>query len=574
MLDKELLAYIKEKKGYLFATVIINIFGLILNLGITSSLIYAIYAFINSLATKGFIALGLAVLLAISKAITIIISTKLTTKLADYVVLKLREDTYTKFLALNTNIAFSVNEMAQLSTEGIEQLRLYYSLYLPSFFYAMIAPLLLFVLFSFIDVVVALVYLVCIPLIPLSIVLVSKWAKRIFNKYWDIYLGLGDSFLDNVKGMKELKIFQYDKKRVKEMQESSEEFRKITMKVLVMQLYSVSIMDLVAYGGAGIGIVLALISLQNGLSWYLALFIILVGAEFFLPLRRLGSAFHIAMNGATAGKKVMKLLKAEEQIRPEEINGSLYSLSIKNLNFNYPDKPLILENINMEFNKGLYSIVGTSGSGKSTLAKIMANILNDYQGNVLFNAKWEAKEINLKGFYQKVAYVAASSYMMNKTIKEQFRFYNPNMTEKRMWELLELVKMTETIKRNGGLDFLVKEGATNISGGEKQRLLIAYYLAKDYDFYIFDEATSNIDSESESIILAILENLSKNKIVINITHRLKNVLTSNYIYFLENSKIKEEGKVEELLTRPSTFRHIYQYQTNLEVIKWKEVFIP
>lgn len=567
MLDKELLAYIKEKKGYLFATVIINIFGLILNLGITSSLIYAIYAFINSLATKGFFALGLAVLLAISKAITIIISTKLTTKLADYVVLKLREDTYTKFLALNTNIAFSVNEMAQLSTEGIEQLRLYYSLYLPSFFYAMIAPLLLFVLFSFIDVVVALVYLVCIPLIPLSIVLVSKWAKRIFNKYWDIYLGLGDSFLDNVKGMKELKIFQYDKKRVKEMQESSEEFRKITMKVLVMQLYSVSIMDLVAYGGAGIGIVLALISLQNGLSWYLALFIILVGAEFFLPLRRLGSAFHIAMNGATAGKKVMKLLKAEEQIRPEEINGSLYSLSIKNLNFNYPDKPLILENINMEFNKGLYSIVGTSGSGKSTLAKIMANILNDYQGNVLFNAKWEAKEISLKGFYQKVAYVAASSYMMNKTIKEQFRFYNPNMTETRMWELLELVKMTETIKRNGGLDFLVKEGATNISGGEKQRLLIAYYLAKDYDFYIFDEATSNIDSESESIILAILENLSKNKIVINITHRLKNVLTSNYIYFLENSKIKEEGKVEELLARPSTFRHIYQYQTNLEVIK-------
>ncbi len=567
MLDKELLAYIKEKKGYLFATVIINIFGLILNLGITSSLIYAIYAFINSLATKGFFALGLAVLLAISKAITIIISTKLTTKLADYVVLKLREDTYTKFLALNTNIAFSVNEMAQLSTEGIEQLRLYYSLYLPSFFYAMIAPLLLFVLFSFIDVVVALVYLVCIPLIPLSIVLVSKWAKRIFNKYWDIYLGLGDSFLDNVKGMKELKIFQYDKKRVKEMQESSEEFRKITMKVLVMQLYSVSIMDLVAYGGAGIGIVLALISLQNGLSWYLALFIILVGAEFFLPLRRLGSAFHIAMNGATAGKKVMKLLKAEEQIRPEEINGSLYSLSIKNLNFNYPDKPLILENINMEFNKGLYSIVGTSGSGKSTLAKIMANILNDYQGNVLFNAKWEAKEISLKGFYQKVAYVAASSYMMNKTIKEQFRFYNPNMTETRMWELLELVKMTETIKRNGGLDFLVKEGATNISSGEKQRLLIAYYLAKDYDFYIFDEATSNIDSESESIILAILENLSKNKIVINITHRLKNVLTSNYIYFLENSKIKEEGKVEELLARPSTFRQIYQYQTNLEVIK-------
>ena len=574
MLDKELLAYIKEKKGYLFATVIINIFGLILNLGITSSLIYAIYAFINSLATKGFIALGLAVLLAISKAITIIISTKLTTKLADYVVLKLREDTYTKFLALNTNIAFSVNEMAQLSTDGIEQLRLYYSLYLPSFFYAMIAPLLLFVLFSFIDVVVALVYLVCIPLIPLSIVLVSKWAKRIFNKYWDIYLGLGDSFLDNVKGMKELKIFQYDKKRVKEMQESSEEFRKITMKVLVMQLYSVSIMDLVAYGGAGIGIVLALISLQNGLSWYLALFIILVGAEFFLPLRRLGSAFHIAMNGATAGKKVMKLLKAEEQIRPEEINGSLYSLSIKNLNFNYPDKPLILENINMEFNKGLYSIVGTSGSGKSTLAKIMANILNDYQGNVLFNAKWEAKEISLKGFYQKVAYVAASSYMMNKTIKEQFRFYNPNMTETRMWELLELVKMTETIKRNGGLDFLVKEGATNISGGEKQRLLIAYYLAKDYDFYIFDEATSNIDSESESIILAILENLSKGKIVINITHRLKNVLTSNYIYFLENSKIKEEGKVEELLARPSTFRQIYQYQTNLEVIKWKEVFTP
>ncbi len=564
MLDKELLKYIKEKKWYLINNVILNIIGLILNLGITSSLIYIIYNIINNAINKILITSLILLICLIIKFVITFIANKIINKLADYVILKLRNETYAKYLKLNGNI-FSVNEMAQLSVEGIEQLRLYYLAYLPSFFYAMIAPLLLFIVFVFIDYKVALVYLLCIPLIPLSIILVSKWAKKIFNKYWDIYLGLGDTFLDNVKGMRELQIFNFTAEREKEIASSNEEFRKITMKVLVMQLYSTSIMDLVAYGGAAIGIVIALNDLFNGTAWYLVLFMILVGAEFFLPLRKLGSAFHVAMNGATAGKKVMKLLNQEVKGRKLELVENIREIKIDKLSFSYADK-IILKEINMQFNKGLYAIVGVSGSGKSTLAKIMANVNANYSGTVLANGL-EIKDIKLTKYYQKVAYIANNTHIMHKTINESFTFYNSNITEEKIWELLKLVEMDDIINRNGGLNFIINDSASNISGGEKQRLIIAFYLANSYDLYIFDEATSNIDKESEKIILDIIKNLAKDKIVINITHRLKNVIDSDYIYYLENKKIYEEGKPFDLIKENTKFKQIYNYQSALEEVK-------
>ena len=564
MLDKELLAYLKEDKKYIYYTIILNILGLVFNVLITASLISLIYNFINNNYINGIYTILLTLLFLILRIVVLTLSSKCNRILADHITFKLREDTYKKFLNLGGDTPFTVSEMAQLSTEGIEQLRLYYSEYIPSFFYAMIAPILLFILFCFIDYLIAIIYLVCIPLIPISIILVSKGAKKIFNKYWDIYLGLGDVFLDNVKGMKELKIFLFTKERENEIKEKSEEFRKITMKVLVMQLYSVSIMDLVAYGGASIGIVLSLVALNQGLEWYLVLFMILIGAEFFLPLRRLGSAFHVAMNGATAGKKVLKLLNKEEQERPLLLNTKIEEIKINNLKFSYGDK-LIINDVNIVLNKGLYSFVGKSGCGKSTIAKILANRLINYEGNVLFNSL-ECNKIELDNFYSKVAYIANSTYIMNESIKNTFLFYNPELTEDKMWEILKLVKLDNVIKLNGGLDFVIKDNAVNISGGEKQRLIIAYYLSKDYDFYIFDEATSNIDKESEEIILKVLKELAKTKIVLNITHRLKNVLNSNYIYYLENKEIKEEGSPNKLLLEDSNFKKILNEQEALEVV--------
>lgn len=564
MLDKELLAYLKEDKKYIYYTIILNILGLVFNVLITASLISLIYNFINNNYINGIYTILLTLLFLILRIVVLTLSNKCNRILADHITFKLREDTYKKFLNLGGDTPFTVSEMAQLSIEGIEQLRLYYSEYIPSFFYAMIAPILLFILFCFIDYLIAIIYLVCIPLIPISIILVSKGAKKIFNKYWDIYLGLGDVFLDNVKGMKELKIFLFTKERENEIKEKSEEFRKITMKVLVMQLYSVSIMDLVAYGGASIGIVLSLVALNQGLEWYLVLFMILIGAEFFLPLRRLGSAFHVAMNGATAGKKVLKLLNKEEQERPLLLNTKIEEIKINNLKFSYGDK-LIINDVNIVLNKGLYSFVGKSGCGKSTIAKILANRLINYEGNVLFNSL-ECNKIELDNFYSKVAYIANSTYIMNESIKNTFLFYNPELTEDKMWEILKLVKLDNVIKLNGGLDFVIKDNAVNISGGEKQRLIIAYYLSKDYDFYIFDEATSNIDKESEEIILKVLKELAKTKIVLNITHRLKNVLNSNYIYYLENKEIKEEGSPNKLLLEDSNFKKILNEQEALEVV--------
>lgn len=557
MLDKELLKYIGDKKKYIFLIVIANIIGLIINVTITFLMVYAIKNFIFNNLIDGFIKIGIIILLILSKIITTKVSANLSTKLADYVVYKLREDTYHKFLKIHGKTPFTTQEMAQLSTEGIEQLRLYYANYLPSFFYAMIAPILLFIMFMFINVPVAITYLVCVPLIPMSIIMVSKWAKKIFNKYWDQYTSLGDSFLDNTSGMKELKIFAYDEEKAKQMTLESEGFRKITMKVLTMQLASITIMDLVAYGGAGIGIVLSLIAMKNGLDVYLALFIILIGAEFFLPMRALGSAFHVAMNGATAGKKVMKLLKEADYVDGVNDINQINEITINNISFDYNEN-LILNNISLSLNKGFNSVVGLSGSGKSTIAKLCSKIEKVNSGIIKVD-DLDINDISAKSFYEKACYISNNSFLFHQTIKESFRFYNPTITEEEMINLLKEVRLSHL-----SLDLKINDQSSNISGGEKQRLVLAFYLSKKYDFYIFDEATSNIDIESEEIILSKIYDLSKDNIVLFISHRLKSVINSEVIYYLKDGMIIEQGNFNELMNRKNEFKKLYEFQVSLE----------
>ena len=564
MLDKELLLFIKGKRYYLVLSVLFNTLSLLFNIGLTFSLVYSLYSFVNLNYSDGINYLLLTLFLIFFRILGGYLANSYSIKLANYVTSKLRKETYNKFLSLNTNIPFSINEMSQLSTEGIEQLRLYYSNYLPSFFYSMIVPLILFIVFSFINIYVSLVYLICIPLIPLSIIMVSKWAKKLFNKYWDIYLSLGDSFLDNLRGMKELKIFLYSKKREEELKNSSEEFRKITMKVLTMQLYSVTIMDFVAYGGASIGIVLSLNAILGELIWYLGLFLIILGSEFFLPLRRLGSAFHVAMNGMTAGKKIIKLLKIDEVERDIELTENIKSIDVDNLSYHYENKDNVLNDINLHLETGFYSLIGVSGSGKSTLGKILLNVINGYEGQVLINNKYPLNRITLNSFYSKSAYISSSTFIFSKSIRDLFHFYNPTLSDEMILSLLKKVKMDQFISLHGGLDYKINDKVSNISLGEKQRLILACYLANDYDFYIFDEATSSIDMESEKIILDIILELSKTKIVINITHRIKNSILSKEIFYLENSRIVEKGSFDTLMKQDGKYQKVYNYQLSLE----------
>ncbi len=568
MIDKDLLNYIKGKKHLLVFITLLSFLGLAGSVGSTYLLCRSVERFIVSDFKDGTIFLCSS-LASIAIFIGAYIGKgKLADKLSEYVASKIRRDIYEKYVALNGDSNLKIQEIAQLSSEGIEQLKLYYSSYLPSFFYSMSAPIALFTLFCFFSWKVALLYLACVPLIPISIILVSKWAKKIFSTYWDKYLSLGGAYLDSIKGMKELLIFHYDGKMEEEMKSSSEEFRSITMKVLVMQLCSTTIMDLVAYGGAAVGIVLSLFCLQNGeISYLEAMFLILVGAEFFLPLRALGSAFHIAMNGATAGKKVMALLKEEEHPDGNEVLPSISSVVIENAFFKYPDgEGYVFKGLNMAFSKGFTSILGDSGCGKSTLSKILSKQLSGYEGSIKIEGK-ELSSLKTYDYRKLVCYLCLDTYLLHLSIKEAFRFYNPRLSEEEMIQLLEKVSLKERLLAQGNLDFIPKEDALDLSGGERQRLILAYYLGSEKDFYIFDEATSNIDKDSEKIIVSTISSLSKDHVVLFISHRVKNALSADKVYlFNKSGSIEEEGNPSDLLREDTHFKALVENESKWEAI--------
>lgn len=565
MIDKDLLKYIKGKRYYLFLLTFLSLCSLVSSVSLTFSLCKAIECIVNNESPWVFIGIGGG--FALFFVLFLYIRSLLSTQLGEYVTTKIRDDIYNKYLDKEGRCAYSPSEIAQLTSEGIEQLRLYYTSYLPSFFYAMLAPISLFILFCFIDWRVALIYLVCVPLIPMSIVAVSKWAKKIFNVYWDRYLSLGGRYLDSVSGMKELLIFHYEDKMRKEMKATSEEFRRITMKVLVMQLASTTIMDLVAFGGAAIGIVVTLVSMSSGnITPFLALFMCLVGAEFFIPMRTLGSAFHVAMNGATSGKKVISLLN-EKAKEPGTLKiDSISSIRLKNLSFAYPDsKEKVLKDINLDLGKGFSSLIGISGSGKSTLASILSSSLSDYEGSITINDAYELRDIEPASYHRGMSLLSSSSYLLHQSIKDSFAFYG-EADEEKMWSLLEEVSLKERIEDAGGLSYIPKEGGSDLSGGEKQRLLLAYYLAKGKSFYIFDEATSSIDKESEAIIMKKIKELSNESVVLVITHRLQNALLGEKVYTLKNGQIVEEGSPDELVKKGGEFSSSLALERKMEVI--------
>lgn len=571
MIDKKLLALLGHNKKYIFYAVGLMIVGLFANLAITASICYAIQ-YAAEYTSSGSNAQGFilpAVIVIIAMAIRYVTSRSigdLKDTLGRNVKKDLRQKIYDKIIKLGvrTTDNMSMAGLTQLSMEGVEQLDLYYSAYIPQFFYAMIAPIILFIVTVRINWAVALVLLACVPLIPMSIIAVSRYAKKIFAKYWGKYTSMGDSFLDSVQGLKELKIFQADAAQNIKMNETSEEFRKITMKVLVMQLASTTIMDMVAYGGAGLGIALTIHAVVNGsLSAYAALFLILVAVDFFLPLRAFGSAFHIAMNGASAGNKILSLLAQPDPVWGNEtVDGT--EITVKDVTFSYDGKRDVLKHASMNFGStGMCAIVGESGSGKSTVVNLLLGAYHPQQGSILVG-NIPLETLSRESYYSHISVVSYNTYIFNETIRQNFMLAKDNVTDEEIYSALKKVNLYDFIIDNGGLDKVITEDAANISGGQKQRLALAINLVADKDIYIFDEATSNIDIESEAIIMNNIKELSKEKSVIVISHRLANVIAADTIYYIEDGEVKEHGTHNELMNMHEGYAKLYTTQKKLE----------
>ena len=571
MIDKKLLALLGHNKKYIFYAVGLMIVGLFANLAITASICYAIQ-YAAEYTSSGSNAQGFilpAVIVIIAMAIRYVTSRSigdLKDTLGRNVKKDLRQKIYDKIIKLGvrTTDNMSMAGLTQLSMEGVEQLDLYYSAYIPQFFYAMIAPIILFIVTVRINWAVALVLLACVPLIPMSIIAVSRYAKKIFAKYWGKYTSMGDSFLDSVQGLKELKIFQADAAQNIKMNETSEEFRKITMKVLVMQLASTTIMDMVAYGGAGLGIALTIHAVVNGsLSAYAALFLILVAVDFFLPLRAFGSAFHIAMNGASAGNKILSLLAQPDPVWGNETADGT-EITVKDVTFSYDGKRDVLKHASMNFGStGMCAIVGESGSGKSTVVNLLLGAYHPQQGSILVGNK-PLETLSRESYYSHISVVSYNTYIFNETIRQNFMLAKYNVTDEEIYSALKKVNLYDFIIDNGGLDKVITEDAANISGGQKQRLALAINLVANKDVYIFDEATSNIDIESEAIIMNNIKELSKEKSVIVISHRLANVIAADTIYYIEDGEVKEYGTHNDLMNMHEGYAKLYTTQKKLE----------
>lgn len=480
----------------------------------------------------------------------------------------LRDKIYSKLLRLGASYREKVttSEVVQMAAEGVEQLETYFGKYLSQLFYSLLAPVTLFVILSFVNWQASLVLLVCVPLIPISIVAVQKIAKKLLNKYWGIYTELGDSFLENLQGLTTLKIYRTDEKKAEEMDEESQRFRQITMKVLTMQLNSTSVMDIIAYGGAAVGMIVTLTQFMKGnLSVHGALMLILLASEFFIPLRLLGSFFHIAMNGMAASDKIFALLDLPE---PEEktqiLNGTEMDIEFSDVHFSYKEDREILKGINMEFPAGSFtSLVGTSGCGKSTVAAVLMGRNQGYEGSVTIEGK-ELSDIQESSLMDQITLVSHNSYLFKGTVADNLRMGKPDATEDEMRDALEKVNLWGFLQAQQGFSTKVLEKGSNFSGGQCQRLAIARALIHNTPVYIFDEATSNIDAESEEMIMDVIHKLAETKTILLISHRLANVVKSDRIYMMKEGRIAEAGTHEKLMEADGGYAELYRSQMELE----------
>ena len=567
MMDKRLLNVVPDSKKYIMRNVLYQWGALAANIVMMWNITALLASLLVPEPVNKVWAVIWIVLAVIVRYVCAISSSRMSYLSSKAVKKTLREKIYQKLLRLGVSYKEQVktSEIVQVAVEGVDQLETYFGAYLPQFFYAMIAPLTLFVVLCFVNVPFAIVLLVCVPMIPIAIAVVQTWAKKLLSKYWDQYTALGDTFLENLQGLTTLKIYQSDAYKNEQMNIESEKFRKITMKVLTMQLNSITIMDLVAYGGAALGMIMAVTQYRDyHVSLQGCLLIIVLSADFFIPMRQLGSFFHIAMNGMAASDKIFKLLDMPEQNQGEQEIGEDCTIVCSELSFGYEEDKEILHNISMSFPKGSFTaIVGESGSGKSTIAGIQTGHNRQYRGSVTIGGI-SLPEIKEASLMKNVTYVSHNSYLFKGTVRDNLLMGNPQASDEELWKALEQVKLADFLRNEKGLDTELTEKASNLSGGQCQRLAFARALLHDSPVYIFDEATSNIDVESENDIMKEIYRLAAEKTVILISHRLANVVHADNIYVLEQGELKESGTHEVLLNNHSTYEQLWNVQQKLE----------
>lgn len=568
MIDKRLIGTVPESKKYIAANVTLQWCGLVANVAMMMSVASLLASQLSARASSA----RLLTTAAVAAAAVLIrwLCTTGAARMSDLssraVKKTLRTQIYEKLLRLGASYSEHVStaEVVQVAVEGVDQLETYFGAYLPQFFYAMLAPLTLFAVLCFVNVPAAIVLLVCVPLIPAAIAAVQTWAKKLLSRYWGQYTKLGDTFLENLQGLTTLKIYQADGLRNDVMNEEAEKFRKITMKVLTMQLNSVTIMDVIAYGGAALGVILAATQYRAGqvvLSG--ALLIILLSADFFIPMRQLGSFFHIAMNGMAASDKIFRLLDLPEppartQACPDG------DIVCRGLHFSYTPEREILHGLDLAFPAGSFtSIVGASGCGKSTIASILMGRSRGYTGAVTVGGVPLA-DISEDSLMRHITYVSHQSYLFKGTVRENLRMARPDAPDDALWAVLRQVKLAAFLEREQGLDTPLTEQGSNLSGGQRQRLALARALLHDTPVYLFDEATSNIDVESENDIMAEIHALAGRKTVILISHRLANVTVSDNIYVLDGGALAGQGTHDALLRAGGAYARLWDAQQALE----------
>lgn len=573
MFNKRLMAFI-EHKYWITLTVITKLAGLVCAILAIMGIGFVLDTTLTQVQNSAFYIknIGFILLAVLMRFLLSYLSQVFALNAMTGVKLRVRSEIFAKLVRLGDyKRSIATANALQLTTDGVEQIENYVSKFLPQFFYSLIAPFVLFGVLAPYNMSAAVALVIFVPLIPMSIVVIMKIAKKILAKYWGAYLGLGDGFLENLQGLTTLKIFRRDADKHKQINKSAENFRRITMKVLSMQLNSVTIMDIFAYGGAAAGIIVTIIGLNAGTIGFFGAFItVLLAAEFFLPLRLLGSFFHTSMNSMTAAKMIFDILDTpESDIGRAALPEAIDNITVSDMNFAYEEGSPMLKGVNATISHGQFvGVVGESGSGKSTFAGVISGGLNGYEGSIRYG-NVELHDVAFATLAGRVIEVSHKGYVFKGTVEDNMRMAKPDATDAELTAALDKVGLWGFFQTNGGLGFAVQEKGGNLSGGQAQRLALARALLADRDVYIFDEAASNVDVESEEKIMEVITSLKGKKTIIVISHRLRNIVGADNILVFDKGVLTESGTHAELINKTGSYHGLYTTQESIENIGGK-----